>query len=155
MDGEAFQASDRNFWGVTFADDSRYFYATMSTGGEHHLIYGDAEERSARVIRTGVECPSLSPNGRRIAFKYRVPGSEPVQWQIAVLDLSSGRRDVLAEKRSVDDQLEWLDDARVLYSMPRADGSPGASTAVWVAAVDGSRKPELFLDNAYSPAVLR
>jgi hypothetical protein len=78
-----------------------------------------------------------------------------VQWQIAVLDLASGRHEVLAENRSVDDQLEWLDDARVLYSMPRTDGSPGASTAVWVARVDRSSRPELLLDNAYSPAVLR
>ncbi len=154
-DGEPVQAADRNFWGVTFGDDSRYFYATMSTGGEHYLIRGDAQERSARVIRKGVECPSLSPDGRQIAFKKRVTGGSSVHWQIAVLDLDSGQQRVLAENRSVDDQLEWLDDARVLYSMPRQDGSPGASTAVWVARVDGSRGPELLLDNAYSPAVLR
>ncbi len=154
-DGARFQPGDRNFWGVTFMDDSRHFYATMSTGGAHYLIRGDASERSARVIRKGVECPSLSPNGRQIAFKQRVEGGSPVQWQIAVLDLASGRQEVLAENRSVDDQLEWLDESRVLYSMPGGHGSPGASTDVWVARVDRSSRPELFLENAYSPAVLR
>lgn len=154
-EGVPFQPADRNFWGVTFSEDSRYFYATMSAGGEHYLIRGDAQERTARVIRNGVECPSLSPDGRQIAFKQRVAGGNSVQWQIGVLDLASGRQKVLAENRSVDDQLEWLDDARVLYSMPSDDGSPGASTAVWVARIDGSRRPELLLENAYSPAVLR
>jgi dipeptidyl aminopeptidase/acylaminoacyl peptidase len=153
--GAPIQASDFNFWGVTFAADSRYFYATLSTGGEHYLIEGDAKTRSAKVIRKGMECPSLSPDGRRIAFKKRFTDDGRVQWHIAVFDLANGRETVLAETRSVDDQLEWLDDERVLYSMPAVDGGSGASTDVWVTRADGSSQPERFLGNAYSPAVLR
>jgi hypothetical protein len=55
------------------------------------------------------------------------------------------------ESRSVDDQVEWLDDAHVMYHLT------GASTAadIWSAAVDGKTPPSLVLANAYSPAVLR
>ena len=155
-DGTPIQASDFNFWGVTFAADSRYFYATLSTAGEHYLIKGDAKMHSAEVIRKGMECPSLSPDGRRIAFKQRFTDDGRVQWHIAVFDLASGRETVLAEGRSVDDQLEWLDDRRVLYSMPAGEGGSGATTDVWVARVNGGGGgPERFLGNAYSPAVLR
>src|SRR6185312_4446036 len=60
-DGKPFDAVDFNFWGVTFAQDPNRFYATLGTGGEHYLVEGNVRERSMRVLRDGVECPSLSP----------------------------------------------------------------------------------------------
>jgi hypothetical protein len=61
----------------------------------------------------------------------------------------------LAEKRSVDDQLEWLDNERVLYSVSDNPGGSSATTNVWRVDIGGRNPPELFLAKAYSPAVVR
>ena len=153
-DGRQITAPDFNFWGVTFARDSRTFYATLSTAGEHYLIRGDADARTATVLTPGVECPSLSPDEQHVAFKSRITIDGRVAWQIAVLDLATGSITDLSEHRSVDDQLEWLDEEHVLYSMPGSKGS-GASTDVWLTRADGRGEPRLLLANAYSPAVYR
>jgi hypothetical protein len=138
-------AIDVNFWGVTFARDSDRFYATMATGGRTYLIEGSVRARRARVIHENVECPSLSPDGTRVAFKKRGP-SKSKPWRLTVLDLATMRETPLAETRSVDDQAEWLDDDRVLYGL---DG------AVWTARADGRGRPRRFLAGADSPAVVR
>jgi hypothetical protein len=144
-DGRQVTAVDRNFWGVTFARDSDRFYATMATGGRTYLIEGSVRGRSARVIHANVECPSLSPDGTRIAYKRR-PGVGSAPWRLAVLDLADGRETLLSETRNVDDQVEWLDSRRVLY---------GVDGAVWSAPADGSGAPSRFLAGAGSPAVVR
>jgi hypothetical protein len=138
-------AVDVNFWGVTFARDSDRFYATMATGGKTYLIEGSVGRRTARVLRENVECPSLSPDGTRIAYKKRTP-SDDVPWRLHVLELATMRDTALAETRSVDDQAEWLDDERVLY---------GAGGAVWQVRADGSGAPRRLVERADSPAVLR
>jgi Tol biopolymer transport system component len=141
-DGKPFKAIDFNFWGVTFTRDERRFYATLSTGGEFYLVEGDIASRQARVIAEGVECPSLSPDEKRIAFKRR-QGND---WRLHVLDLETKREVALAETRSVDDQVEWLDDDRILY---------GLIQDVWVVRADGSGVPRIYIPNALSPAVVR
>lgn len=140
-DGQPFREVDFNFWGVTFASDNR-FYATLGTGGKNYLLEGDLASRHARVIQAGIECPSLSPDGRRIAFK-RVVNSG---WHIHVLDLRSGAVTPLAEVRNIDDQVEWLDDNRILYAF---------ENDIWVTPADGAGAPAVFLPNAFSPAVVR
>ena len=140
--GKPFEAIDFNFWGVTFAPDDRRFYATLQTSGDLYLVEGDLERRTARVIADDVECPSISPDGRRLAFKLRSGGS----WRLHVLELASGRRTPLSETRSVDDQVEWLDDDRVLY---------GYQGDVWVVPADGGGKARVFIPDALSPAVVR
>ena len=114
---------------------------------------GDVAARTAAVIHEDVECPSLSPDGKRIAYKKRLPARSRVEWQLQILDLGSMGETPLAEKRSADDQIEWLDDASVLYALPR--GEQSASTDVWRVAADGRTPPEVFLTAASSPAVLR
>ena len=141
-DGKRFKAIDFNFWGVTFARDERTFYATLSTAGKFYLVEGDVETRKARVIGEGVECPSLSPDQKRIAFKRR-QGNE---WRLYVLDLATRRETPLAETRSVDDQVEWLDDDRILY---------GLISDIWVVRADGRGQPRIYIPNALSPAVVR
>jgi hypothetical protein len=141
-DGERFKAIDFNFWGVTFARDGRRFYATLSSAGKMYLVEGDIETRRARVIHSRVECPSLSPDETRIAYKQR-QGNE---WRLHVLDLASGRETALAETRSVDDQVEWLDDGRIMY---------GLLGDVWVVPADGSGRPRVYIPDALSPAVVR
>jgi hypothetical protein len=148
-DGQPFSNKDFNFWGVTFTPDARYFYSTLSTNHQHFLIKGDIAARSAVVIHENVECPSLSPDGARIAYKKRGVAGGRVFWQLHILDLKTNQEMSLGEKRSVDDQLEWLDNDHVLYSLPET-GS--ASTNIWLAAANGASAPRLLLKKAYSPS---
>jgi hypothetical protein len=150
IDGSANTAIDRNIWGVTFVDDDAFF-ATAATGGRTWLVRGSIAGRTLTAVRSNVECPSLSPDRSRVAFKKAVG---PGRWRIAVLDLATGAETVLAEERSVDDQVVWLDDEHILYGMART-GEQEASADVWVVAADGSGQPRVFLTDAWSPAVVR
>jgi hypothetical protein len=152
-DGQTISNKDFNFWGVTFTPDTKHFYATLSTNRQHLLVKGDIANRSAAVIHDNVECPSLSPNAARIAFKKRFILDGRVFWQLHILDLATNRETPLGEKRSVDDQLEWLDNDHVLYSLPEAETGSSASTNIWIADAHGANPPRLFLKKAYSPAV--
>jgi hypothetical protein len=144
--GRQVTAIDVNYWGVTFsATDSDRFYATLATGGRTYLIEGSVSSRTAHVIHENVECPSLSPDGTRVAYKRRT-GSKSTPWRLTVLDLATMRETTLAEPRSVDDQAEWIDNDHVAYGL---DG------AVWSVAADGSGRPQRFLASADSPAVAR
>jgi hypothetical protein len=151
-DGARFRAVDFNFWGVTFASDSHTFYATLRTGGSTYLVRGDLALRRLTVLRDNVECPSLSPDNRTIAFKKRV-GSRADEWRLAILDLETMTEHLIAtETRRIDDQVEWLDSAHVLYAVP---GGTTSSIDVWVAPIDGSAPARLFLPQAESPIVVR
>src|SRR4029078_4896870 len=100
----------------------------------------------------GVECPSLSPDDKLIAFKKRV-GPALAPWRIYVLDLATmTERPVTAETRSVDDQMEWLDSTHILYGLERS--SAVAIRDVWVAPIDGGAA-RVFLAEAESPIVVR
>ena len=150
-DGSPFKAVDFNFWGVTFTDDGNRFYATLRTAGVNYLIEGDVDRQSARVLRTGVECPSLSPDGRRLAFKKRTEGSVTVFWKVATLDLSTMAESVMEwESRSVDDQVDWLDDEHVIYHLPKTGGAD-----IWALRTDRAEAPKLLIEGGYSPAVVR
>lgn len=149
-EGAVFKNVDFNFWGVTFARDSDTFYATLASGGRNYLIRGSMTAKTASVIHEGVECPSLSPDNTAVAFKKRIGGSKG-WWQIAMLDLKTmAETAVWTESRSVDDQVEWLDTAHVMYHL--TGGSTPAD--IWVAAVDGSSPPRLLVPGAYSPAAV-
>ncbi len=82
------------------------------------LVKGSVSVRTMTSLRTDAECPSISPDRTRVAFKTRLGNPAPGQWSIAVLNLATGAETVLAERRSVDDQVEWLDDRTVLYALP-------------------------------------
>ncbi|GHJ47280.1 TolB-like translocation protein; signal peptide [Catellatospora sp. TT07R-123] len=139
---------DANFWGVTFAADENRFYATMSTGGRRFLMEGDFATRSMRRIAENVECPSLSPDNTRLAYKKMLPDRS---WRLTVLSLADLTQTPLAETRSVDDQVAWLDDRTVAYGLPR----PGSGADVWTVPADGGGAPRLLAADAESPAVLR
>jgi hypothetical protein len=153
-DGQAFKAVDFNFWGVTFTDDGAQFYATLATGARTYLVQGKTADRTATVIAENVECPSVSPDGTRVAFKKRVSNLGFSTWRLAVLDLRSGESSVLAcEPRPIDDQVEWLDMEHLLYALP--DEKALGRTNVWVANADGSGQSRIFLSDAASPSVVR
>jgi dipeptidyl aminopeptidase/acylaminoacyl peptidase len=139
-DGARFQSVDFNFWGVTFARDGQ-FYATLRTRGRTYLVRGDVAAARLDVLREGVECPSLSPDGMRIAFKKRVGDGN---WRLSVLSLDTLEDRALAETRSVDDQAEWLNDDEILY---------GLDSSVWTVRADGSGAPRMLIRDALSPAV--
>jgi Tol biopolymer transport system component len=151
-EGAPFRSVDFNFWGVTFARGGDRFYATLGTGGQTYLLEGTVSARTARVIASNVECPSLSPDNTRIAFKQRKSGDTRT-WHLAVLDLTSmSVSQVPGEARSIDDQVEWLDDTHILYAAQR-EGS--IATDIWEASIDGSSQPRVFVSGALSPAVVR
>lgn len=157
--GTRFEPQDRNLWGVTFAGDGHRFYATLGSGGTTHLIEGDVMSDEARIITENVECPSVSPDGTRLAFKKRVggivgSGVDPVIWRPYLLDLATLTESSLAETRNVDDQIEWLDDRNILYSLQN-EGPPATTRPdIWQLTLDGSA-PRLVMTGAMSPAVVR
>jgi hypothetical protein len=142
VNGAEHTADDVNYWGITFSRDDRTFYATAASGGKTWLVRGSLDTRVLTSVRENVECPSLSPDGERIAYKYRSGDL----WRLHVLDLASGRDVELAESRHVDDQPQWLDDSWVAY---------GRDKAVWKVPASGGGSPELVLADAASPAVAR
>jgi hypothetical protein len=152
IDGKPNTASDRNLWGVTFAGPD-HFFATAATGGKTYLVSGQLSTHTLTAVHTDVECPSLSPDHTKIAFKQH--GSlPPGHWRLAVLDLSSGKVTQLAEQRSVDDQAEWLDGNRILYGLPQTTaGSAGSD--IWVVPADGTGTPQILVHDAWSPSVVR
>jgi len=150
-DGSPFSEVDFNFWGVTFdANDPDTFYATLSTGGHVYLVRGDIAARQMEVVHDGVECPSLSPDGTRIAYKKRVTRDMGrTEWRLAVLDLATMTTRDLPGDRNVDDQVQWIDDETIAYGVPQADsGTPTKDT--YRVAADGSSDPELLVPGAWS-----
>ncbi|MGW7541216.1 TolB family protein [Streptomyces sp. NPDC054770] len=150
-DGRPYRSPDVNFWGVTFAPDDRTFYATLATKGTTYLVRGDLSTRTVTTLHTNVECPSLSPDGTRIAYKKRVQGlPKDAPWHLYVLDLRTMRETPLAETRSVDDQAVWKDTRTIVYALP---GDYGAD--LYTVPADGTGKPRRISVSAVSPAYVR
>lgn len=154
LDGTRIKASDRNIWGVTFAPGKPdVFYATASSQGNIWLVQGSIAGRTLTVIRNGIECPSVSPDGTRIAYKKSDTGTLAGHRRIAVLDLAGGTETVLSEQQSIDDQIEWLDDSTLLYGLPRAGSE--VDSDIWSIGTDPAAVPALFIEHASSPSVVR
>lgn len=154
VDGRPLTAVDRNFWGVTFAADDDTFYVTGASGGTTWLMRGSLAAKKLVSLRTDAECPSLSPDGTKVAYKKRLGNKTPGVWRIAVLDLATGEETLTADTRSVDDQVEWLDDGTLLYAMPRS-GADATVTDIWRVPADGTGQAEVFIEQGSSPAVVR
>jgi hypothetical protein len=152
-DGKVFAPTDRNFWGVSFLADDTTFYATLGSAsqGGTYLVRGNFRARTMTVLRGNVECPSLSPDGTRLAFKKKVSDDPSKPWRLYVLDLATMRETPLADTRSVDDQADWLDDRTVAYALPRGS----SAFDLWAQPADGTGRPRLLARGADSPSVLR
>ncbi|NGN66012.1 hypothetical protein G5C51_19205 [Streptomyces sp. A7024] len=141
--GKPYRAEDVNYWGITFAADDRTFYATMASKGRTWLMRGDLTRRTLTALRENVECPSLSPDGHRIAYKKRTGD----RWRLHVLTLRGGRDVPLAETASIDDQPAWLDDDTIAYTRP-GDSGP----TVFTTPADGTGTPSKLLNGASATA---
>nr|WSX48149.1 hypothetical protein OG409_03800 [Streptomyces sp. NBC_00974] len=152
IDGARYHAPDVNYWGVSFARDDNRFYATVSSKGNTYLVEGNMKDWSAKTLRQNVECPSLSPDNTRLAFKKKVSDDPAAPWRLYVLDLATLRETPLAETRSVDDQASWTDDSTVAYALPGADGR---ASDIWTVPADGTGAPGLAVPGGSSPVVVR
>ncbi len=95
-----------------------------ATGGETYLV----TRRPARRARSPpladhVECPSLSPDGTRIAFKQADERDGHALVALAVLDLATGKRDACspARRHSVDDQSSGSTTTRCSTACPATE----------------------------------
>jgi WD40-like Beta Propeller Repeat len=155
-DGKPFRAVDFNLWGVTFAADGKGLFATLASGGKTFLVAGNLAERTLRVLREGGECPSLSPDGRRLVFKRRDAEGESLAFRLHTLELETGAEASLdSEPFSVDDQAAWLDDHHVVYERPATRVPPTGGMDVFVMEARPGAAPRLLLEQAASPAVVR
>lgn len=143
-EGQKVNAVDRNYWGVTFQRAPGRFYATVSTGGTPWLVEGDIDKKELRMLAENVECPSLSPDEKRIAYKRRTDSLG--RWRLHVMDVATRTPRPLAETRNIDDQVEWLDDRHLLYKQ---------GTDVWSLDVDADAPAVPFVTRAASPSVER
>ena len=103
------------------------------------------------MLHAGVECPSLSPDNARVAFKRMIRRESGLEWQLWLLDLSTlSERPVAGETRNIDDQVDWLDNTHLVYHFPSTDGNN-----IWVVGTDDGKPPQRFMREAFSPSVVR
>ncbi|MET9315571.1 hypothetical protein ABZX12_27465 [Kribbella sp. NPDC003505] len=142
--GKRYFASDANFWGVTFGVDGNRFYVTMASKGKTYLIEADYRSYRGTAIAENVECPSLSPDGRRIAYKQKNPDGT---WRLAVLDLTTRGITHPAEDRPIDDQPVWQGNATLLYPIRNPDNT----VDVW--SVGLTTPARLLIPKATTPSL--
>src|SRR6185436_18317195 len=143
-----------------FTRDGNQFYATLQTNTQSSLtdertflVKGHLAFREVEILRDDIENPSLSPDNTKIAFTKRVDlASGRRIKRLSVLDLQTLSEQPLAETRNVDEQVEWLDNSQVLYSLP--DEASAARRNIWVVQANrgGNPNPRRFAKNASSPA---
>lgn len=142
---------DRNFWGVTFAADNDLFYATVgtSTNGEE-IVEGRISTGRLDVIAANASCPEVSPDGRTIVAKEQ----RGDRFQLIAIDAETGARRDLAETRSVDDQVEWIDNQTILYGVVNPDEGTEAQPVLDIYALNTAtgEAPRLIVPFADSPA---
>ncbi|PPK64523.1 hypothetical protein V5P93_007023 [Actinokineospora auranticolor] len=144
IEGVPDKRQNENYWGVTVADDDNTFYATLGSGDKTWLVKGDLKARSMVTVRQSAECPSLSPDQTRVAYKKR--GGKLGSWQLFVLDLASGKETLLPDSDGVDDQAAWLDNSTLAYAKVR-DGQ----ATIFESRSDGSGDPRELVVGASSP----
>jgi hypothetical protein len=138
-------AGPLDFSSVAFGHDGDRFFATLTTTAQTYLAAGSMAARRLTIARTGVANEAMSPDGKRLVVKKRDGRS----WQLFVLDLATMTEQALNQgPGSVDDQVEWLDNAHVVYHDATENG-----TGIWSLAIDGVTTPRLLVADAYSPSV--
>ena len=122
--GERFHNRNFNFWESRSRSDDDHFYATLGSGGNTYLVVGaSARARCASSTTTSNVRRSLPTElGSRSSGASNSHGN----WRLYVLDLRTMKETPLAERESIDDQAEWLDNTHVtLLARQRRLGSAG------------------------------
>ncbi|MFI6093944.1 TolB family protein [Lentzea sp. NPDC051213] len=147
VEGSPLTARDINYWGLTVGSDDRTFYATLASGGFTWLVKGDLVAKTVTSLRRDAECPSLSPDGTKVAYKKRIGRLGP--WDLAVLDLASGTEKRLPGTAGIDDQATWLNSNELAFAaVPKNAKLP----AVHVVPADGSQPATVLIPDATSPS---
>jgi len=156
LDRPALSTEAAQYWGVSFADPAGdTFYATAHLGDGPVVVRGERESRTLSQPLFDGSCPSVSPDGSKMVYKAARPEGG---FDLAVHDLATGETRLLNEQRSVDDQVEWLDDDTILYALHadgEADEAVDPSFDIWKLDLAEGSEPELFIPAASSPAVVR
>ncbi|WP_330277511.1 hypothetical protein OG205_18725 [Lentzea sp. NBC_00516] len=147
VEGALLTASDANYWGLTVGSDDRTFYATLASGGFTWLVKGDLASKSVTSLRRDAECPSLSPDGTKVAYKKRIGRLGP--WDLAVLDLATNTEKRLPGTAGVDDQATWLTETELAFAAVPKDAK---LPAVHVVPADGSQDARVLIPEATSPS---
>lgn len=142
------------YWGITFAEDEDEIYVTGFYDTAPEIMQGSLETMTIEPTGWIGSCPSLSPDGNTLVFKeMRQDGS----FELVMVDLQTNTKRKLGETRSVDDQVEWLDNDTILYALHPEGGDEALQPEfdIWMLNIAEGSEPELFLPNADSPAVAR
>jgi hypothetical protein len=152
--GVEIKSTDLNLWGATFDPaNSDRFLVTAYFDTKPHLAEGSVQNRKINVLKEAVECPSFSPNGKRIAFKKR---TGIAKWSPAVMDLATMKETVFDLPDSVDDQIEWLNDDTLVYEVVNTPlVGPSAVNLMTLNLKDAKPQHRLWLADARSPTVVR
>lgn len=146
---ETLSSEDQNYWGTTYIDNQT-FYATVGFEGQTNLVFGDVRTGRLDIVHENASCPEVSPNGSTIVAKEQRDQS----FQLVAINAATGERRDLNDARSVDDQVEWVDDNTIVYGLPNPDAGTTGQPAldIWVLNVNDGSAPRLLLAFADSPA---
>ncbi len=147
IDGRQESRANFNFWGMTVASDDRHFYATLGSGNDTWLVYGDMVTHTVHTVHTNAECPSLAPDQKHVAYKKR--NGQGV-WQLFVLDLDTNSETLIPGTLGIDDQAAWLDDHTLAYAL--GTGNANNPPSIHSSASDGTGRPRLLVSDASSPS---
>ena len=147
VEGSVLTARDINYWGLTVGSDDRTVYATLASGGFTWLVKGDLAAKTVTSLRRDAECPSLSPDGTKVAYKKRIGRLGP--WDLAVLDLAANEEKRLPGTAGVDDQATWLGESELAFAAVPKDAK---LPAVHVVPADGSQPAKVLIPDATSPS---
>ncbi|TCO65152.1 hypothetical protein EV192_101940 [Actinocrispum wychmicini] len=147
--GRVTTAADINYWGITVGADDKTFYATLASSGRTYLVRGDLTTQRLDEVRQTAECPSISPDGTRVAYKKRPTPTQP--WSLVVYDLKTKQERQLPGTTGIDDQAAWLDDSTLAYGAAVND----QKSAVYFVPADGSAPARQVIPNAASPVPVR
>ena len=103
------------------------------------------------VVYENATCPEVSPDGSTLVVKERRGDF----FQLVAIDTATGARRDLAESRSVEDQVEFLDNSTIIYGLPNEAEGTEAQPAwdVWALNLNGGA-PQLIIPFADSPAAI-
>jgi len=128
-------------------DGTLTFVHRPAVGGRDQLVWADRSGRTLEPIgggRIGPSDPSLSPDGRFLAFG--AVDAEDRNYDLWVRDLERGTESRLTVDKSFEFGFVWAPSGEELYFSHFKPPPEGPELVVFVAAADGSSPPRQLLD---------